>query len=272
VSRTDVRTWTYADYERAAQEYLEGLPLEHFMESGKQSRQREITLASLALVRARRPGFQIGSEMLVQYVVNGGDLGQVVPDNMVVLGPEALTDLGSFNVSFEQGTIFWVLEYVSESNKRKDYVDNFRRYGAELKVPYYLLFHPDAQNLQLHRHNGTDYDPVRPDVDGRLAIPELEIGAALAGGWVRFWYRGELLALPDELAAQLDELRDELDAARTREVDEKRRADREEQRAEAERQKAEAGQRRAEQAEAEVQRLRAMLAQMQAGETGASGV
>src|SRR5688572_7655358 len=54
-------------YERAAQEYLRNLPLEHFMEATAQATQREITLASLALVRARRPDFHVFNELLVQY-------------------------------------------------------------------------------------------------------------------------------------------------------------------------------------------------------------
>ena len=42
-------------YVRFEQEYLYSLPLEHFMEATSQSKQREITLASLALVHADRP-------------------------------------------------------------------------------------------------------------------------------------------------------------------------------------------------------------------------
>jgi hypothetical protein len=42
-------------YYEAAQAYLRGLPPEHFMEATSQARQRAITLASLALVHARRP-------------------------------------------------------------------------------------------------------------------------------------------------------------------------------------------------------------------------
>ena len=40
---------TAQDYERAAQEYLESLPLEHFMEGTTQSIQREITLESTGI-------------------------------------------------------------------------------------------------------------------------------------------------------------------------------------------------------------------------------
>ena len=61
------------------------LPLEHFMESTSQSNQRKITFASLALVQARRPDFQLFNELLVQYPLpKSTKFGQVVPDNMVV--------------------------------------------------------------------------------------------------------------------------------------------------------------------------------------------
>ena len=42
-------------YARIATEYCSSLPLEHFMESTDQAKQREITLESLALVRAICP-------------------------------------------------------------------------------------------------------------------------------------------------------------------------------------------------------------------------
>ena len=66
------------NYEEAAQAYLRSLPPEHFMEALGQSTQREITLASLALVRARRKDVQVFNELLVQYALRGPrKLGQV---------------------------------------------------------------------------------------------------------------------------------------------------------------------------------------------------
>jgi hypothetical protein len=50
------------NYHTAAQEYLRKLPLEHFMEATPQARQREITLESLALVRAQRADFHLFNE------------------------------------------------------------------------------------------------------------------------------------------------------------------------------------------------------------------
>ena len=54
-------------YEREAQAYLRSLPPEHFREATAQGTQRAITLASLALLKARRPDIHIFNELLVQY-------------------------------------------------------------------------------------------------------------------------------------------------------------------------------------------------------------
>src|SRR4051812_36326166 len=102
---------TAQDYERAAREYLAALPLEHFMESTPQSRQREITLESFALLRVRVPRFQYFNELLVQYEKGDGTLVQVVPDNMAILSDEPERKRSSFAVRLEKAKPFWVLEY-----------------------------------------------------------------------------------------------------------------------------------------------------------------
>jgi Uma2 family endonuclease len=213
-------------YEEYAEEYLRSLPLEHFMEAMPQATQREITLESLALVKARRPDVHVFNEMLVQYPRRGQRKpGQVVPDNMVVLTDQPIRAEGSYNVPLEPAPPFWVLEYVSKSNKRKDYEDSFQKYERELKVHYYLVFYPDVGEVTLYRHNKRKYVTVKPNARGRLAIPELELEARLLDGWVRFWHRGELLPLPADLQRELDEARREADAAKRQAEEAKRRAD-----------------------------------------------
>jgi hypothetical protein len=109
------------------------------------------------------------------------------------------------------------------------------KYEHELKVPYYLLFVPDEQELTLYRHSGPKYLSVQPDTHGRYALPEVEMEIALLDGWVRFWYQGSLLPLP----AELERARD------------------------AAHQRAEKEARRAAEAEAEVERLRKQLEALQ---------
>jgi hypothetical protein len=81
-------------------------------------------------------------------------------------------------------------------------------------VPYYLVFYPDNQELTLYRHNGRKYVTVRPNAQGRYAIRELEMEVALLDGWVRFWFRGELLPLPADLLRQLEQTRHDLQETR----------------------------------------------------------
>jgi hypothetical protein len=177
---------------------------------------------------------QVFSELLVQYP-HGREPRphQVVPDNMVVLHDTPLKVEGSFDIPMQPAGPFWVLEYVFKNSERKDYDDSFYKYEQELKVPYYLIFHPEEQELTLFRHTKRKYVSVKPNEHGRLALSELKLEMGLLGEWCRFWYRGELLPLPADLL---------------------RRAEEAEQRANREKQRADA-------AERELELLRAQLKQ-----------
>ncbi|MCE9531243.1 MAG: Uma2 family endonuclease [Planctomycetes bacterium] len=219
-------------YYEAAQEYLRDLPPEHFMEATAQGTQRKITLESFDLVHARRPDVQIFNELLVQYPRKGERRpGQVVPDNMVVVWAEPIKADGSCDTPLQPVGPFWVLEYVSKYNKRKDYEDNHKHYETALKVPYFLLFFPDSQDLTLYRHNGKKCVSVPPDNHGRHPIPDLEMEVGLLNEWLRFWYKGEFLPLPGDMQRELDEIRHELAVQKRRSERETKRADQEKLRA-----------------------------------------
>lgn len=201
-------------YARLASEYCRSLPLEHFMESTDQSKQREITLESLALVRAKWPEFQVFNELLILYPLTDADLKKptrVCPDNMVIVHDEPIKAKGSFNVPLQPAGPTLILEYVSTENKRKDYVDNRRRYATDLQVPYYLLFEPESQKLTVFRLSGKKYVAVKPNKAGRLEIPPLKLEVAIHDGWVRFWFEGELLPLPGDLMKERDEAKAEIE-------------------------------------------------------------
>jgi Uma2 family endonuclease len=187
------------------------------MEARAQAKQREITLESLALLKVRRPNVQVFNEMLVQYPLKGQKKpGQVVPDNMVVLCDQPSKADSSFNLPLEPARPFWTLEYVSRNNKRKDYDESFDKYEKELRVPYYLVFYPDDQELTLYRLRGKRYISVKPNKRGRYPIPPLDLEVALLDGWVRFWYQGELLPLPGDLQRDLDAARQRADDLQAR--------------------------------------------------------
>ncbi|MFO0852714.1 MAG: Uma2 family endonuclease [Gemmataceae bacterium] len=201
-------------YEMTEDRYLRSLPLEHFMEATDHATQRKITLESFDLIHAAWPQFQVFNELLVQYPRGDNEFkpGQVVPDNFVVVHPEPIRAVGSFNTPLQPVGPFLVLEYVSKHRKRKDYDDNLHRYQDELKVPYYLVCWSSTRDFALFRHTGERYTAVPPDANGRVAIPELELEAGLLDGWVRYWFRGELLPLPGELLGQLKATQDQLAA------------------------------------------------------------
>ncbi len=226
-------------YEEAAEAYLRSLPPEHFMEATAQGTQRKITLESFELVHARRPDVQVFNELLVQYPFGRQQrIRQVVPDNLVVVHPEPIKASSSFDMPFQPAGPFWVLEYVSKHNKRKDYEDNFDRYERELKVPYFLPFYPDTRDLTLYRYTGKRYVSVKADDDGLHAIPELEMAVGLHDDWVRFWFRGQMLPLPADLQRELDDVRRQLADAKRQTRKEKRRADEQTERADREAQRA----------------------------------
>jgi Uma2 family endonuclease len=195
-------------YKAAALDYVQSRTLEDLMEAVSQATQRRITLASFALLRTYRPEVQYFNELLVQYPQSGEKWpGQVVPDNMVVLWDTPLEVEGSYDVPLQPTGPFWVLEYVSKHNRRKDYEESWAKYEEQLKVPYYLLFRPDTQDLKLYHHSGQEYVAVPPHHLGRHPLPELELEVGLLNGWVRYWFRGELLLLPEEMQQQLTQER-----------------------------------------------------------------
>ena len=139
---------------------------------------------------------------------------QVVPDNMVVIWKDPIKAQGSFNLPLQPTGPWWVLEYVSKFNKRKDYEDNLERYERALKVPYYLLFYPDIRDLTLYHHTGRKYVSVKPNEHDRYALPEQKIEVALVKGWVRFWHQGKMLSLPGEMQQELDQEKRRADTER----------------------------------------------------------
>ena len=140
----------------AAGEYLEYIKKEHpehFMESVAQATQRKITVASLDLVAVERTDVFVYSELLIQWREADNQMRRVVPDNMVVIAARKPVVNTNFAIPFQSAKPFLVMEYVSKSNSRKEYQESYYKYQDELKVPYYLLFYPEAQELTLFKYN-----------------------------------------------------------------------------------------------------------------------
>jgi len=176
---------------------------------------------------------------------------------MVVVYDQPIEAETSYDLPLQPVGPYWVLEYVSKNSKRKDYGQSMEKYEHELRVPYYLVFHPEAQDLRLFHHDGQRYQTVQPNAQGRVAIPELELELGLLERWVRFWFRGQLLPLPADLQREVNQLRAQLQQT-------EQRASQAEQRAEAERLERLATEQRACQAEQRANQAEQQLAQLQA--------
>ena len=178
------------------------------MEATPQATQRIITVESFDLLKDRRPRllfFQ--QQLLVQYPLGRlPEIRQVVPDNMAILWDEPIEAEGSCYAAATDRP-FLGAGICLKIQQGKDYEDNHRRYERELKVPYYLVFYPEAQELTLFRLKGRKYRAVPPNEVGRHPIVELDVEVAILDGWVPYWYRGKLLPLPAELQRELTRAR-----------------------------------------------------------------
>jgi Uma2 family endonuclease len=205
------RAFLEVRYYEEAQAYLRSLSPELFMEKTTQANQRKIFVVGMDLVHEADKRIQPFHELLVQYRRGKSKKpGQVVPDSMVVVHLEPIKAGSSFDVPLQPVCPFWVVDYVCKNSNRKDYEESWYKYENDLKVPYYLLCYPDAHDMTLYYHNGKRYLPVKPNENGRLPIPELEMELGLLDGWVRFWFRGELLPLPADLQRELIQTRVQL--------------------------------------------------------------
>ena len=86
---------------------------------------------------------------------------------MVVVHHEPIKATGVSTRRLQPVGPFLVLEYVSKYNKRKDYEISYEKYEKELRVPYYLLFYPDADEMSLFHLVAGKYHAVRPNDVGR---------------------------------------------------------------------------------------------------------
>lgn len=211
------------EYDEAARAYQATLTWENYMESPEQATQRKITVACLDVVSRRCPEVQVFNELCLQYRLRkGGTIKHIVPDNMIVFHDGKLRLKGAYPLELLPKPLV-VMEYVSRSNSRKDYEGSYDKYEKTLKIPYYLLFNPDIEEMNLFHRGTRKYLSVKPNSRGRYEIEELGLETALLEGWVRYWHRGELLQLPGDLQIALEELAKQLDqASREREREQQR--------------------------------------------------
>jgi hypothetical protein len=188
-------------YDRVAARMIRDLTLDEKRQHTAQSDQRMKLLSSFGVIGVSRPDFHVFSELLVLYPgdADAPDYPRaIVPDCFVVVHDSPIDADTNYAIPLQPAGPFLTLDYLSAEVPRKDYAGNFRRYEEELRVPYSLRFDTDSREVTLVELVGGRYTPVRPNAAGRLPMPELEIEAGLLDGWVRLWFREELVLLPAE--------------------------------------------------------------------------
>ena len=203
-------------FDRAADEYRAFLKKKHpahFWKSVAESEQRHITNTSLDMLASKRSDVHVYGELLIQWRNEKGKLRRVVPDNMIVLAEERPDVTMNFAIEVQKSRPFFVLEYVTETNKRKHHQKSYGKYEAELKVPYYTIFQLDDRKLSLLAYDKKQgkYQSLPPNQNGRYAIRELDLEVGLLDGWARFWWKGALLLTTTELHAEVVEARKQLE-------------------------------------------------------------
>ena len=146
-----------------------------------------------------------------------------------------------------------IIEILSPSTMKKDRTVKKDLYARTFRTAEYYLYRMETQTLEAFRLVGGEYQPVKPDDQGRWWSPKMGLDLGLWQGsvededttWIRLFDRdGRMIPTAEERAEA-----------------ERQCAEAERQRAEAECQRAEAERQRAEAAEAELARLRARLGQ-----------
>ena len=94
--------------------------------------QRDITRWSFEVVRGVRSDVQVLSALLIQYPLRGVDeLGQVMPDSVIVVHGEKLEVDESFDLPLQPAAPLLVAEYPSKDRQPRK--DNFEKYEVELR-------------------------------------------------------------------------------------------------------------------------------------------
>lgn len=196
-------------YEEAERAYYRSLDPEDTIDPVCQATTRAIVLSSFGLMRSSRPDIQCFNELLIRYPRPDGSAGRVVPNNFVVIHPAPVLVYDRFDTADQPAKPLLAIDYITELRNPEAYKHNPDRYGRELRVPYYLTAYPEEKRFTLYHLTDGGYAVVPPNEPGRFPIPELEVEVGMRDGWMRFWFRGELVKRPAELYQELQALRAE---------------------------------------------------------------
>ncbi len=263
-----VRSWpTHLDLPET-----DGLPGENDYQP---SQARLLTSAIEPLIEAAHPSgdYFIGEDVGIYWKTTADPFeGCKVPDWCYIPGcaPSVPGDYRRSFVLWDEGVApMLVIEFVSgdgsEEHDDTPVKGRFWVYRRGIRTPYYAIYDPLDESIELFHLDGVDYRPVAPNEHGLYEIPQMGVALGLWKGkyghhkltWLRFyWPDGRLIPHERERTA-LEKSRVKEEKKRTR--TEKQRAEQEKRRAELEQQRADKEKRRADKSAAELADLVARL-------------
>jgi Uma2 family endonuclease len=200
-----------------------------------------------AMIERGRSDFFVGGDLFVYYSFD--QARDIVAGRPYFRGPDVFY-VGGVERRERKGWVAWeeggrlpdvIVELLSPSTAKIDRTVKKDLYARTFRTPEYFLYEPETEKLEGFRLNGSTYQPLAPNAQGRLWSEQLGLEFGHWHGVIKdheaTWLR---LFHPDGRLAPTP-------------------AEAERQRAEAEHQRAEAERQRADAAEAELERLRARL-------------
>jgi Uma2 family endonuclease len=219
------------------------------METPRHRDQMVMLIESLKAHWSERSGYYVGGNMFVHYDPTNTRRSRG-PDFFLVLDVDD-RERKSW-VVWQEGMRFpdVIIELLSDSTRTIDKGDKKQLYARLFRTAEYYLYDPYSHEFLGYRLQGTDYQEVEPDAEGRMYSAVTGLSLGVREGWLR-WFTtdGTVLPIPQELAEQ----------ERQRAEQERQRAEQEHQRAEQEHQRAEQEHQRAEQERQRAQRAEQLL-------------
>lgn len=185
-------------------------------------------IESLRLHWRDLPDGYVGGNMALYFSLRQIEHNDFVgPDVFVVLGASR-RERKSW-VVWQEGLVpDVVIELLSAGTERRDRGDKMRIYERQMRVPFYVLFHPFDARFDVFELRDLAYQPRVADESGRVAVPPLglELGVvwSVVEGerlpWLR-WFtpEGVMLPTPIELAHIAERRADEAEAEAAAERD-----------------------------------------------------
>ncbi len=172
------------------------------METYRHREQMILLIHSLQAHWAERSDYYVSGNMFLHYTLQEQKKFRG-PDFFLVLNVEN-RERKSW-VVWQEGMRFpdVIIELLSETTQKIDKGEKKALYAQTFHTGEYYLYDPESQEFLGYRLQGTRYEPVEPDAQGRMYSPATGLYLAVRDNWLRWLTaEGKLVLTPMELFQQ----------------------------------------------------------------------